>query len=456
MGLGLQAARLRWKASYQRKAEQQQLRQWYDAKWRRIKDSPWLRLPDIVIAWLVRARTSLPRHKAAKLFGTQTIFAFPVFVLGILWVHANYASAVHIHLPHQNTLAACALLLYGCSLVSGVLHRRVVYIALLVVLTSVGALVVMLNTLGHDHKTAVILSVISAWPPVLILDGINTGRSKEIPPKTKLIVFSAAMVFGALLLYAQKLWLNVMTLAPLEWATLSTALTLPFIGLTLGFVPALLVSWPMEFGRGASTIQEVRPQTASVIDNLFLFGFSVALSFTFTLAALFTGHRLDPQAWVPQTQRMLWSNALFDGLTVVTSLYLLERALPPKNILSVPAAVSLDLLLGIVFACASLWCGVRQLTMPEVGRVLVAHSIDGNRWEIGPYFWAMHTVFIPLLFYLVLVLSCCAGKAVLEFREWFYDTARDEEINGLNMAMSFLGLVAVVLGTVAAVLRWFA
>src|SRR5262249_12125301 len=113
-------------------------------------------------------------------------------------------------------------------------------------------------------------------------------------------------------------------------------------------------------------------------------------------------------------------------------------------------AVTLNLMLGLLLACASLYFGIKQLTMTGVGRVLVAHSIDGQRWEIGPYFWTMHTVFLPLLFYLSIVMLCWVGKGVVLYREWFYGTAK--EVNGLNMTSRFLSLIALIVGLCAAVL----
>ena len=107
------------------------------------------------------------------------------------------------------------------------------------------------------------------------------------------------------------------------------------------------------------------------------------------------------------------------------------------------------MLLGIVLALASLWLGVGQLSILQVGRVLIGHSTDGSRWECGPLFWAMHTVFLPLLFYLSLVLLCYLAKIFIVRRVRFYKRAR---LNGLNMTARFLAYVAVALGLTAALL----
>jgi len=43
----------------------------------------------------------------------------------------------------------------------------------------------------------------------------------------------------------------------------------------------------------------------------------------------------------------------------------------------------------------------------------VALSPDGGHFEIGPYFWAMHTTFIPTLLYLILITLCWVGKLLV-------------------------------------------
>ena len=150
------------------------------------------------------------------------------------------------------------------------------------------------------------------------------------------------------------------------------------------------------------------------VNNLFVAGMAMAASFSVTLIALLVGHVADPTCWVPKTMQMLVSNVIFDGLTMLATILILTQAVPPRRRISIPLAVCLDVVVAAIFACTSLYCGVafteRHLGIVEVARVLVALSPDGGHFEIGPYFWAMHTTFIPTLLYLAIIIFCWIGK----------------------------------------------
>lgn len=68
-------------------------------------------------------------------------------------------------------------------------------------------------------------------------------------------------------------------------------------------------------------------------------------------------------------------------------------------------------------ACGSVYFGVigtaNSLSVRQTLNVLVGLSAGGTGWEIGPYFWAMHTTFIPTLFYLSVILLCWIGKLLV-------------------------------------------
>ncbi len=151
--------------------------------------------------------------------------------------------------------------------------------------------------------------------------------------------------------------------------------------------------------------------------NWFVFGMTLAVSFSLTLIALLLGNVADSTCWVPKTMQMLGSNVIFDGLTVLATIMILTLAVPPQRRIPIPLAICLDVAVAAVFAWASLYCGVaftdRHLSIIETARVLVALSPDGGRFEIGPYFWAMHTTFIPTLLYLILITLCWVGKLLV-------------------------------------------
>jgi hypothetical protein len=85
--------------------------------------------------------------------------------------------------------------------------------------------------------------------------------------------------------------------------------------------------------------------SASVKFRYSLFFIGIATGFTLTFLALLLGNITDPSAYVPQTLQMLFSNVLFDGLTMVATFTILERALARDGIFRLPVAISLDILM---------------------------------------------------------------------------------------------------------------
>lgn len=146
-------------------------------------------------------------------------------------------------------------------------------------------------------------------------------------------------------------------------------------------------------------------------------GLTIVISFFLTLMALLIGYMASPHCWIPKTMQMLVSNVIFDGLTMLMTILILSQAVLPQRRFPIPFAVFLDVAVAAVLACASLYCGVafteRHLDVMATARVLVGLSPDGGSFELGPYFWAMHTTFIPTLFYLSMILICWIGKLLV-------------------------------------------
>jgi len=393
---GLAAAGLAFKASYQTRSEQDDFRRWYDAKWQTIRASPWHRLPEVTIRWLVEARNSLGRRdRFYALVMNAFLWSLPL-LLGIpLWLRRTSIHAIVVKLTEYR--------LFSFEVISTLL---------LLLLVLWGRLV---------------------WP----------------------IVLTASAAFSIVAVVAGRVWLDILTGASINWAPAVALLLVPMLGvlftsslILLSKVTRVAVDSNIFLTPDVFATPDMRPSAFEA--NVLLFGLSVASSVAVTLSALSIGHRFDPGASVPQNLRMLGSNAVFDGATVVASLYVLARSIPPRRVMAIPTAVTVNALLGLVFAIASLWVGVKELTFVQVVRVLVAHSIDGRRWDIGPYFWAMHTIFLPLLIYLALVMVCWSGKVVIKFQEFFYGRAALPEINGLNMTARLLGVFAALFAVAAA------
>ena len=150
-----------------------------------------------------------------------------------------------------------------------------------------------------------------------------------------------------------------------------------------------------------------------------LFGLSISISLFTTFLAFVIGHSATPELWIPRTPKMIIVNALFDGFTVQTT-YILLRWLTrrsKRNIFIIPIVVTADFLIAAVFASSSLYLGLpldgSQLTIEETINILIAHNPNGAHWEIGPYFWVMHTTFIPTALYLLMIAITWMARLLL-------------------------------------------
>ncbi len=197
-------------------------------------------------------------------------------------------------------------------------------------------------------------------------------------------------------------------------------------------------------------------EEAKRLEMTTLFACGVSASFAVTLLALFLGHIANPTAWIPQTYQMLLSNVTFDGVTLVATIHLLRWAISRKPLFRIPVAIMGDLLLAALFACSSLYAGLlfteNQLSWGQVTSVLVALSPDASGFEIGPYFWAMHTTFLPTLLYMSLILLCWLGKALLIPMRWWLGQAQAHD-NPLKLSAALCTLVSVTLVCLAMLIK---
>lgn len=156
------------------------------------------------------------------------------------------------------------------------------------------------------------------------------------------------------------------------------------------------------------------PRGKKEFQTAWLFGFGISASFFITFISLSFGHYIEPGAYVPKTLQMVFSNSFFDGLSLIITIKILSLAVGSSRKLSIPIAIFFDIILAGLFACTSLWIGLvgtkEMLSFQGILFVLIGKSSNGAQFAFGPYFWAMHSVFIPSLIYLLIILLCWMGK----------------------------------------------
>lgn len=188
------------------------------------------------------------------------------------------------------------------------------------------------------------------------------------------------------------------------------------------------------------------------VDKLFPFSIAVTVSFTVTLLAMLVGHFANPSAWVPQTLQMLVSNVIFDGLTMIVTLALLSWAIAKRSMLRIPCAIFLDIVIAALLACCSLYFGLvfteKAVTWGETFNVLLGKSSGAKGFELGPYFWTMHTTFLPTLLYLSLIFVAWTGKFMLLPIKWFLGTGQEHN-SPLKLTAALLTLFSVAFGSLS-------
>jgi hypothetical protein len=240
------------------------------------------------------------------------------------------------------------------------------------------------------------------------------------------------VVLGVAGLAAAILWPRAALTLPVWGAASLMLVTLPFLAPALGFV--------------CGAFAEKFPQLT--VDRWTLFGFSVAVSMAITVLALAVGALAVPRAAIPRTNQLLSANILCDGITVSGTILILRYGTVERKY-PIPVAVCLSLVAAAALACFSLWIGVLgtdlQLSIPAVFHVIVGRNPSGASLELGPFFWSMHTAFIPTATYLLLVATCWIGRLlVLPVHGLF---ARGKQIDNPHRHTAMLfALMAVIFG----------
>ena len=370
-------------------------RAWFESKWFKVSCSNWLHLPRLAMGWAVGLRVSLVRwlfHLGPARYSFDTLLlAYLVCVAGV-WLQFGW--------------------LWGLASVA------IAYVLVAHAVLAAGLILVPLRGLEMATRLVRILAV----PAIAGLP----------------------------------VWVGLLVSLPLPWAALS-GFALLTLSACLAFQAISHAAGieQIELGWGVSEIEVDEP----VLDGLrekypydrlgqaLFFWLAMSGGFGLTLISFLIGLSMHPAAETPRTLQFLLSNAVCDGLTLVGTVWVLSIALRFDSILLLAMAVLADLFLAGVLACTSLWLGLFEtpaaLAIDETLNVLLGRSRDGARGDFGPLFWAMHTTFIPTLFYLAAITVCGVAKAGLVPLRWFLGAAGIAD-NPLRLSASLCALIASI------------
>ncbi|MEP1096378.1 MAG: hypothetical protein ABJG78_14775 [Cyclobacteriaceae bacterium] len=186
-------------------------------------------------------------------------------------------------------------------------------------------------------------------------------------------------------------------------------------------------------------------------ENIQVYGFYVGLSFILTFCSFLLGNSISQDSTVPQTFQMLLSNTLMDSATIGVTLYLMKWAFKKNSIKSISSAIMLALFFSMIFACTSLYFGLLDteysMSLKEISRVLIGLSPTRNGMDFSPYFWAMHTTFIPTIIFLSVLTIGLTAKLILIPIQWFFSKG-DKNKNPLALTAALFTVLAAFFGLI--------
>jgi hypothetical protein len=166
---------------------------------------------------------------------------------------------------------------------------------------------------------------------------------RDDPLRKRVVFHIKRKAFMALVMMSLALtmafWIRIGLTVNIYNAALITILLSPFIWVLIG-VPL----------SGLHVFAVKRPGwvTGRHYDLLYI---GIMLGMSSTFIALMIGHITDPSAHVPQTFQMLISNMIFDGLTMVATFWILNKALAQNAMFRLPVAIFLDIIVAAILAC---------------------------------------------------------------------------------------------------------
>lgn len=158
-------------------------------------------------------------------------------------------------------------------------------------------------------------------------------------------------------------------------------------------------------------------ETSDEVDRMLVTGgLALGVSFSVTMAALVFGTMVSPSEILPRGSHLFLSNVIFDALTFTATVVILRRAHESSRAFAMLAAILMSLLVAAFFACASLWLGLlgsnESLSVVGVACTLLGRDPSCRSVQLGPFFWAMHTSFLPTAACLLLLAFAVGGRFV--------------------------------------------
>lgn len=178
-----------------------------------------------------------------------------------------------------------------------------------------------------------------------------------------------------------------------------------------------------------------------------IWALTATVSFVVTTGALLLGTAFDRSGNVPRSSVLLFVNAVCDTVSLALVLWVVRWTARTSTLPRLFLGLLACILFGATLAIASIWIGLawsdQPLTFKESVWLLVAQHPSSATLYLGPAFWVMHTVFIPVVLLWAVVLMLAIAKVLLHTAHWFFGKAAVNE-KPHHMTAGFLLLLAAM------------
>lgn len=212
--------------------------------------------------------------------------------------------------------------------------------------------------------------------------------------------------------------------------------------------------------------EEATKRFPEVIKNLapaFPFLLSFFISFVLSSTSMMIGQLLVPidESMIPLTVPMLFFNAIADGLTVIITIHILTKIISYKRIslFKIILFIILDIILAAILSVIAIMAGSLfenrgPIDFINAIELLSAYSFEHKEFRIdsGPYFFLIHTTFIPTIIYLIGILTLYFIKGVIYTPFLFFMKTVSENEQPLNLLALAIKVLARVFALIAALI----
>lgn len=191
-------------------------------------------------------------------------------------------------------------------------------------------------------------------------------------------------------------------------------------------------------------------------EALYLAGVAIGLSMVATISAAVLGNIASP--WAPHvalSYQAIASNIACDALTLLLVIKLFAHRSRSGRPLNIVAAVVWSLLLSAILACSSLhlaFVGTSNEVSPsQTLNILVGLSPAGDRIELSVYFFLMHTTFIPVAVFLLVLLLAASVKLLIRTTAWVLGLSSRQQVSPFKAFAAVLAIFVALLSAASTI-----